>query len=109
MNEKAQDILTKLYDKQNSLKAYVYSPFVELELAKIEQTNNNNEKALDLLLKSIENARRIKPNDLAQTYYSIIKLYEEFDNNIKKDEYINKCKSIENTQDSFYKKMCDEM
>ncbi|TLP36989.1 tetratricopeptide repeat protein [Arcobacter arenosus] len=109
MKEKAKEILTKLYDKQNALKAYVYSPFTELELAKIEQTNNNNEKALELLLKSIENARRIRPNDLAQTYYSIIKLYEEFGNNIKKDEYINKCKDLENTKDSLYKKMCDEM
>ncbi|WP_072682207.1 lipopolysaccharide assembly protein LapB [Arcobacter sp. LA11] len=105
----AKDILSKLYEKQNELNAHVYSPFVELELAKISQTNNENQKALDLLLNSIEYSRKIRPNDLAQTYYEIIKLYEEFDNNLKKDEFINKCKAIENTKDSLYKKMCDEM
>lgn len=105
----AKNILNKLYETQNELNAHIYSPFVELELAKISQTNNDNQKALDLLLNSIEYTRRIKPNDLAQTYYEIIRLYEEFNNNLKKDEFINKCKSTENTKDSLYKKMCDEM
>jgi len=108
-NDEAKEILNKLYKKQNELSAHIYSPFVELELAKIEQTNNDNKKALDLLLKSLDYSRRIKPNDLAQTYYSITKLYEEFDNNIKKEEFLNKCKDVENTSDSLYKKMCDEM
>ena len=105
----AKGILEKLYNKQKELNAFVYSPFVELELAKIAQTNNNNEKALNLLLDALDYSRRIKPNDLAQTYYEIIKLYEAFNNPIKKDEYINRCKELENTKDSFYKKMCDEM
>lgn len=105
----AKNILNKLYLKQNELSAHIYSPFVELELAKISQTNNENKEALALLLNSIEYSRRIKPNDLAQTYYEIIRLYEEFNNNLKKDEFINKCKDIKNTNDSFYKKMCDEM
>ena len=109
LKKDSEEILNKLYEKQNELNAHVYSPFVELELAKLEQTNNNNEKALDLLLNSLDYARRIKPNDLVQTYYEIVKLYEEFGNNIKKDEYLNKCKEVENTQDSLYKKMCDEM
>ncbi len=109
LNNEAKNILNKLYEKQKELNAYVYSPFVELESAKIEQTNNNNPVALELLLNGLEYSRKIKPNDLAQTYYEIIKLYEEFNNNIKKDEYINKCKALENTQDSLYKKMCDEM
>lgn len=105
----ANDILSKLFEKQNELKVHIYSPFVELELAKMHQTKNENQKALDLLLGALEYSRKIKPNDLAQAYYEIIRLYEEFDNNLKKDEFINKCKEIENTKDSFYKKMCDEM
>lgn len=107
--QEAEEILSKLYNKQQEYNAHVYTPFVELELAKIEQTNNNNEKALELLLKALDFERRIKANDLAQTYYELIKLYDNFGNKIKKDEFINKCKSIENTQDSLYKKMCDEM
>lgn len=109
LRDDAKSVLLKLYDKQKELNAYVYSPFVELELAKIEQTENNNQKALELLLDSLNYARRIKPNDLAQTYYEIIKLYEAFNNPIKKDEFINKCKDIKNTTNSLYKKMCDEM
>ena len=109
LNKEANAILEKLYNKQNEINAHIYSPFVELGLAKIEQTNNNNNKALDLLLNALEYSRRIKPNDLVQTYYEIIRLYEEFENNIKKDEFINKCKAVEDTEESLYKKMCDEM
>ena len=109
LKPEAIEILDRLYEKQKQNNAYIYSPFVELELAKNEQTNNNNEKALTLLLDALDNSRKIDPNDLAQVYYEIILLYEEFDNNIKKTEYINRCKEIEGTNDSFYKKMCDEM
>jgi hypothetical protein len=62
-----------------------------------------------LLLDSLEYSRRIKPNALAQVYYDIIRLYDEFGNSIKKGEYVLKCKEIQGTQDSLYKKMCDEM
>ena len=105
----ANEILNKLYNKQKVNNAHVYSPFVELELAKIAQTNNQNEKALSLLLDSLQYSRKIRPNDLVKVYYQIAVLYEQFDNNIKKDEFVNKCKEIENTKDSLYKKMCDEM
>ncbi len=105
----AQAILKKLFEKQKESNAYVYSPFVELELAKHEQANNNNKGSLELLLTALKNARKISPNDLAQTYYEISRLYEEFGNKLKKDEFINKCKEVENTKNSFYKKMCDEM
>ncbi len=105
----ANEILNKLYEKQKENNAHIYSPFVELELAKIAQTNNQNEKALSLLLDSLEYSRKIRPNALAQVYYEIAVLYEQFNNNIKKDEFVNKCKEIENTENSLYKKMCDEM
>ncbi|RXK11897.1 hypothetical protein CP965_12000 [Halarcobacter mediterraneus] len=107
--EQANEILNRLYEKQKENNAHIYSPFVELELAKIAQTNNQNEKALSLLLDSLEYSRKIRPNALAQVYYEIAVLYEQFNNNIKKDEFVNKCKAIENTENSLYKKMCDEM
>lgn len=109
MNDESKSILNDLYRKQNEINAHIYSPFVELELSKIEQTNNNNTKALELLLDAIDHSRRIKPNDLVKVYYEIVRLYESFDNNLKKDEYINKCKEVENTKESLYKKMCNEM
>lgn len=107
--KEAIEILNKLYLKQNSSNAHIYSPFVELELGKYEKTQNNNQKAINLLLDALNYSRKIKPNELVQVYYEITKLYESFDNNLKKDEYLNKCKEVENTSDSLYKKMCEEM
>jgi predicted negative regulator of RcsB-dependent stress response len=103
----AKETLIKLNNKQKEFEVYVYSPFVELELSKYEKEKNNNQKALEYLLNSLENARLIKPNDQAKIYYEIFKSYELLGNNTKKDEYLNKCKEVENTKDSFYKKMCD--
>ncbi len=107
--DESRVILDKLYKKQNELLAHVYSPFVELELAKIEKINKNNNKSLELLLDSLKYSRKIKANDEVRIYYELIRLYEESDNRFKKDEYINKCKSVNNTKNSLYKKMCDEM
>lgn len=107
--DEANDILRKLYAKQNELNAHVYSPFVELELGKLEKTQNNNQKAINLLLDALNYTRRIKPNELVQVYYEITKLYESFGNQLKKEEFLNKCKDVENTKDSLYKRMCSEM
>ena len=105
----AIDILNKLYEKQNESNAHIYSPFVELELGKYEKSQNNNQKAINLLLDALKYSRKIKANELVQVYYEITKLYESFGNNLKKEEYLNKCKEVENTEDSLYKKMCEEM
>ena len=106
---KANNILEKLYLKQKEMKAYIYSPFVEKELSKLEKDKNKFQESLDYLLESLKNTRRIKPNDEVKTYYDILKLYDVLGNTIKKDEYLNKCKDTKNTTESLYKKMCDEM
>lgn len=108
-NEEAKEILFKLDKKQDELKAYVYSPFIELELSKLEKDKNNFEGATEYLLNSIKKARSIKPNDLVKVYYELIKLYDMQNLITLKDEYINKCKSVEEAQDSLYKQMCDKM
>ena len=46
---------------QKALKAFVYSPFVETELARVAKESNNNQKSIDLLLESLQNTRKIKP------------------------------------------------
>ncbi|WP_404318568.1 hypothetical protein [Malaciobacter canalis] len=107
--EEAYEILTNLYNKQKDIKARVYSPFVEQELAKYEKNKNNTQKALDYLLEGLDTNRKIRPNDLVKSYYEVIKAYETLGNNQKKEEYVKKCKEVEGTQDSLYKKMCDEM
>ena len=108
-NDEAKEILLKLDEKQNELKAFVYSPFVELELSKVEIDKNNFEEATKYLTDSLKKARSIKANDLVKVYYELIKLYDTQNLTSLKDEYINKCKSVENTQDSLYKQMCDKM
>ena len=107
--KKANEMLEKLYLKQKDYKAFVYSPFVETELAKIAKDNNNKQKALDLLLSGLSNARKMAPNDEVKIYYDVLILYDNLGNKNKKTEYLNKCKAVENTTDSLYKKMCDEM
>ena len=105
----ANEILNKLYVKQKELKAYIYSPFVETELSRIAKDANNNQKSVDLLLESLQNTRKIKPNDEVKIYYDVLNLYEVLGNKIKKEEYISKCKQVKDSVDSLYKKMCDEM
>jgi predicted negative regulator of RcsB-dependent stress response len=105
----ANEILNKLYDKQKELKVFVYSPFVETELAKIAKESNENQKSADLLLEALKDTRKIKPNDEVKIYYDILNLYDTMGNKSKKDEYILKCKEVKDSVDSLYKKMCDEM
>lgn len=105
----ANEILKKLYNKQKEVKAFIYSPFVETELARISKEANENQKSIDLLLESLQNTRKVKANDEVKIYYDILNLYDNMGNKIKKDEYILKCKEVKDSVDSLYKKMCDEM
>lgn len=107
--EKANEILNKLNEKQINFKAKVYSPFVELELSKIEKKNNNNIFAINILEGYINSARRIKNDDLAHVYYELSKLYELTNNEQKYSEIVLKCKEINGAPESFYKKMCDKL
>ena len=105
----ANEILKKLYDKQKELKAFVYSPFIELELSKLAKDENDVQKSIDYLLESLLNTRKIKANDEIKIYYDVLNLYDKLGNKQKKDEYLLKCKEVKDSVDSLYKKMCDEM
>ncbi|MGP2657132.1 tetratricopeptide repeat protein [Malaciobacter sp. WC5094] len=107
--DKAVEFLQKLYEKQKEINAFVYSPFVEMSLAKLQEDENNIQKAKDYLLEGLKNTRRIKPNDEVKVYYDLINIYNSLNNQTKKQEYILKCKEVNGTVDSLYKKMCDEM
>lgn len=107
--KEAEEILQKLYDKQKDVKAFIYSPFVETELSRIEKEKNNYQKSVDYLLEAISNTRKLKPNDEVKIYYDILSLYESLGDKNKKTEYILKCKEVKDTTESLYKKMCDEM
>jgi len=106
---KAQEILNKLNKKQIEFKAKIYSPFVELELIKIDKENKNYEGAINTLEQFLKNTRRIKEDDLAHVYYELSKLYSQNENETKYDEVVSKCKAIQTSSENFYKKMCDEL
>jgi len=106
---KAQEILNKLNEKQIEFKAKIYSPFVELELIKIDKENKNFEGAINTLEEFLKSTRRIKQDDLAHVYYELSKLYSQNENETKYDEVVSKCKAIQTSSENFYKKMCDEL
>ncbi len=106
--EEAQDILKRLYEKQNDLRAPIYSPFVQLELANYAK-DTEPQKALDYLVEAVKSPRKIKPNDQAQLYYEIIKLNETLGNKAEQEAYTLKCKELQGTSESLYKDMCDKM
>jgi len=107
-NKKTNEILEKLYKKQNDFKVFIYSPFVETELARIAKDKNEKQKSLTLLQEALNHTRKIKPEDEIKIYYDIASLYENLGNKAKKDEYIMKCRDVKNLEDNLYKKMCDE-
>ncbi|MBS9782267.1 MAG: hypothetical protein KGV43_00485 [Arcobacter sp.] len=108
--QEAFDILKKLYDKQMEVKANVYSPFVEMELANEAKNQKDDEKALKFFLEAVKNTRRMKADDKVKIYYDILKLYDKKKEEDKKEEYLLKCKEVKGTsKDNLYKKMCDEM
>jgi hypothetical protein len=115
--EEALVILQDLYQTQNEMNARIYSPFVEIELAKNAKLDDDYVSALKYLKhglnikrmkdgKSID--RKIKKEDLARIYYDMAKIYEFQKKKNRYKAIVKKCKRLENV-DSFYKKMCDKM
>jgi hypothetical protein len=115
--EEAISILKKLYETQNKMKARVYSPFVEIELAKYAKLDDDYDTALGYLKyglnikrmkdgKSID--RKISNDELAHIYYEIAKIYEYQNKENRYKATIKKCQKLKNTE-SFYKKMCDKL
>jgi len=116
-DEEAIAILNKLYDAQNKMKARIYSPFVEIELAKYAKLDDNYDEALEYLkyglnIKRFKDGqsldRKIKPEDKVRIYYEMAKIYEYQKKNNRYKDAIKKCQRIKNV-DSFYKKICDKL
>jgi len=121
LNEKEENeavaVLKDLYKTQNEMKARVYSPFVEMELARFAKLDDNYDEALKYLqyglnIKRREDGksldRKIKGEDLAHIYYEIAKIYEHQGKVNRYKDAVKKCQRLKNV-DSFYKKMCDKL
>jgi len=104
----AKTILRKLYATQKDMKVFVYSPYVELQMASERKLVDDYNGALRLLDEGLKNPRRVKPNDLVQLYFQKAQLYK-----IKKQvnlyqDMIDKCKAVDKA-DSLYKDMCSKL
>jgi len=121
LKEKQEDdaiaTLNALYLKQNEMNARVYSPFVEIELAKYAKLDDNYDRALKyykyaLNIKRMLNGqsidRKITGKQKAKIYYEMAKIYEFKKKKNRYKNIINKCKRLKNV-DSYYKKMCDKL
>ena len=113
----AIEILKELYKTQNEMNARVYSPFVEIELARYAKLDDDYDLALSYLKqalhikrkrdgKSID--RKITDDDKAKIYYEMAKIYEYQKKENRYKDAINRCNRLKNTQ-SYYKKMCEKM
>ena len=105
--KQAIKILKKLYDAQNKMDAFVYSPFVEMQLSLEEKLDDNYKGALEYLELALDNPRNIKPNDLVQIYFEMSKIYKKLGKENRYKHMIDKCKDVKDA-DSLYKKMCDK-
>ena len=107
--KEAVKVLNKLNNKQIDFKARVYSPFVELELTKLEKEKKNYVGAISILESFVKRSRKIKKDDLVHIYYELSKLYDKNENETKYAEVVQKCKSIDVSNENLYKKMCEEL
>ncbi len=104
----ALKILKQLYATQNNMKVFVYSPYVEMQLALDRKLNNDYTKALKFFDEGLKNPRRIKPNDLVELYYQKAQIYKERKQTNLYQDMIDKCKNVEKA-DNLYKDMCSKL
>lgn len=104
----ALGILRKLYATQKDMKVFVYSPYVELQMAMERKLEDDYVGALRYLDEGLTNPRRIKPNDLVKLYYEKSQLYKIRKQTGRYQEMVDKCKAVENA-DNTYKEMCDKL
>jgi len=115
--EEAIGILNNLFKTQNNMNARVYSPFVEIELARYAKLDDDYDKALEYLKyglnikrkkdgQSID--RKIQEKDLARIYYEMARIYEYQNKQNRFKDVVKRCKRLK-IQDSYYKKMCDKL
>jgi hypothetical protein len=107
-SKQAIGVLNKLYEKQNNMDAYIYSPFVEMQISQNKILDDNYTSALDYLQEALENTRKIKNNDLVKVYFNMAKVYKKLNKENRYKNTILKCKNVKDV-DTLYKDMCDKL
>jgi hypothetical protein len=106
--KKALEILNKLDKKQSQMNAFVYSPFVELELLKEFKLEDDDKNALRVIELGLKHPRVITDNQKANLYYEMAKVYERLNKKARYKDSIYKCKELKKAN-NLYKKMCDNL
>jgi hypothetical protein len=115
--QEAKAILESLYETQNRMKARVYSPFVEIELARYAKLDDNYDEALSYLKHGLHIKRQkdgrsidreISDDDKARIYYEIAKIYEYQQRDNRYKDAVRRCNRLKDSN-SYYKKMCEKM
>lgn len=104
----ANRVLYKLYNAQKQMDAFVYSPFVEMQLAYEEKLDDKYDGALTYLEEALDNTRKIKNKNLVQIYYEMAQVFKVQGKENRYKDAINKCKNVDSVE-SMYKEMCDKL
>lgn len=107
-DKEATKVLELLYKKQNDMKAYIYSPFVELKMASSMVLNDDYNGSIKYLELGLKNTRRIKGKDLVKIYYEMAQSYKKLGKQNRYKKSIEQCKDVKNVK-SLYKNMCDKL
>jgi predicted negative regulator of RcsB-dependent stress response len=100
------DILVRLYNLQKELNIYVYSPFVDIELATVEYEAKNYTKAKDIM-EDIELKNTTKAKKVHRYHYLKAKIYDKLNMNIEYIQSINSCVNAKG--DSMWKELCKKV
>jgi predicted negative regulator of RcsB-dependent stress response len=98
--------LLNLYHAQMSLNIRVYSPFVEIELAKYHMKNLEFDKAQKVLYEALD-VKHIRPKDTDRVYYELSKLFKQTGEYKKYNFALDKCQN--STDDNMWNKLCKKM
>lgn len=104
----AKSILMKLYNKQKTMDAFVYSPYVELQLANEAILDDDYDLSLEYYFEALENPRKLSANDEVKIYYEMSKVYKKIGKENRYLDTIEKCKKV-NGATNIYKDMCSKL
>jgi hypothetical protein len=105
-NKKLKTALLNLYNAQMSLDIRVYSPFVEINLAKQHIQDLEFDSAFEVYYNGLE-VRHIKQRQKDRIYYELSKLYKQIGNFTKYNYTLDLCQKSKDN--NMWNKLCKKM
>jgi predicted negative regulator of RcsB-dependent stress response len=100
------DILVRLYNLQKELNIYVYSPFVDIELATVEYEAKNYNRSKEIL-EDVELKNTTKAKKVHRFHYLKAKIYDKLNMNIEYIQSIDNC--VKANGESMWKELCKKV